>query len=210
MRKALETAVTAAIDLFQQVDKQQLSLLGATTDLTGPRVERLVERYVTEQLHDSNLFPLLRKTRKLEDQELECRVHGMQHIDIAQVGIEIEGGRNGKEQLMSRIGRGVEQFRQLGVAGSPQQMVEILLATQKMVTNDDFPQKEPPITTDGTRDRTESEKSNSPMTMNADTLVSLLLIVVIRSQVRNLQARLAYMRDLYLSMMSRVVRWAMH
>ena len=195
MRKALETSVTAAIDLFQQVDKQQLSLLGATTDLTGPRVERFVERYVAEQLHDSNLFPLLRKTRKLEDQELECRVHGMQHIDIAQVGIEIEGGRKGKEQLMGRIGRGVEQFRQLGVAGSPQQMVEILLATQKMVTNDDFSQKEPPTITDGTGDRTESEKRNSPMTMNADTLVSLLLIVVIRSQVRNLQARLAYMRN---------------
>ena len=195
MRKVLETAVTAAIDLFQQVDKQQLSLLGATTDLTGPRVERLVERYVTEQLHDSNLFPLLRKTRKLEDQELEFRVHGMQYIDIAQVGIEIEGGRKGKEQLMSRIGRGVEQFRQLGVAGSPQQMVEILLATQKMVTDDDFSLKETPVITNGMGGLAESEKITSPMTMNADTLVSLLLIVVIRSQVRNLQARLAYMHN---------------
>ena len=195
MRNALETAVTAAIDLFQQVDKQQLSLLGATTDLTGPRVERLVERYVTEQMHDSHLFPLLRKTRKLEDQELESRVHGMQYIDIAQVGIEIEGGRKGKEQLMSRIGRGVEQFRQLGVAGSPQQMVEILLATQKMVTRDDFSLKEAPTISNGKDGLAESEKTTSPMTMNADTLVSLLLIVVIRSQVRNLQARLAYMRN---------------
>ena len=195
MRNALETAVTAAIDLFQQVDKQQLSLLGATTDLTGPRVERLVERYVTEQLHDSTLFPLLRKTRKLEDQELESRVHGMQHIDIAQVGIEIEGGRKGKEQLMSRIGRGVEQFRQLGVAGSPQQMVEILLATQKMVTRDDFSPKAAPTISNGKEGLAESEKTTSQMTMNADTLVSLLLIVVIRSQVRNLQARLAYMRN---------------
>ncbi len=195
MRKVLETAVTAAIDLFQQVDKQQLSLLGATTDLTGPRVERLVERYVTEQLHDSNLFPLLRKTRKLEDQELESRVHGMQHIDIAQVGIEIEGGRRGKQQLMSRIGRGVEQFRQLGVAGSPQQMVEILLGTQKMVTNDDFSLKEAPTITNGMEGLAEPEKITSSMTMNADTLVSLLLLVVIRSQVRNLQARLAYMRN---------------
>ena len=32
MRTSLETAVTAGIDLFQMVDKQQLSLLGATTD----------------------------------------------------------------------------------------------------------------------------------------------------------------------------------
>ena len=57
MRRALETAVTAAIDLFQGVDKQQLSYLGATTDLTGPDVEKLIERYVAETVHDSLLFP---------------------------------------------------------------------------------------------------------------------------------------------------------
>src|SRR5207244_61466 len=51
MRASMETAVTTAIDLFQGVDKQQLSLLGATTDLTGPLVERLIERYITENVH---------------------------------------------------------------------------------------------------------------------------------------------------------------
>ena len=195
LQKILETAVTAAIDIFQQVDKQQLSLLGATTDLTGPKVERLIERYVTEQLHDSNLFPMIRNTRRLEDQELESRIHGMQHIDIAQVGIEIEGGRKGKEQLVSRLARGVEEFRQLGVAGSPQQMLEILLTTQKVVTSDEPARKDIQRSGDDNQGSGESEKAPSTMTMNADTLVSLLLVVVIRSQVRHLQARLAYMRN---------------
>ena len=195
LRKILETAVTAAIDLFQQVDKQQLSLLGATTDLTGPKVERLIERYVTEQLHDSNLFPMIRNTRRLEDQELESRIHGMQHIDIAQVGIEMEGGRIGKEQLVSRLARSVEEFRQLGVAGSPHQMLEILLTTQKVVTSDEPARKDIQRSGDDNQGSGESEKAPSTMTMNADTLVSLLLVVVIRSQVRHLQARLAYMRN---------------
>lgn len=195
MRKTLETAVTAAIDLFQQVDKQQLSLLGATTDLTGPAVERIIERYVTEQVHDSILFPVLRNSRRLEDMELESRIHQMQHIDIAQVGIEIEGGRKGKEQMMDRLAKGVAEFRKLGVAGSPQQMTEVLLATQKVVTCDQ------PITENldsAMNDNIGSEGSEKPplsMTMNADTLVSLLLVVVIRSQVRHLQARLSYMRN---------------
>ena len=195
MRKTLETAVTAAIDLFQQVDKQQLSLLGATTDLTGPTVERIIERYVTEQVHDSTLFPVLRNSRRLEDLELESRIHQMQHIDIAQVGIDIEDGRKGKEQMMERLAKGVEEFRKLAVAGSPQQMMEILLATQKVVTSDQ------PVGNNldsAMNDRTgpeESEKPPSSMTMNADTLVSLLLVVVIRSQVRHLHARLSYMRN---------------
>lgn len=195
LRRALETAVTATIDLFQLVDKQQLSFLGTSTDLTGPVVERLIERYVTEQLHDSSIFPLLCNSRNLDDLELESRIHQMEHIDIAQVGIEIEGGRKGKEQLMKRLDIGVDEFRKLGVAGSPQEMVDILLATQKLIANNE------PVTDNATRhlitdyDRAVSEKPKSAVTMNADTLVSLLLVVVIRSQVRHLQARLTYMRN---------------
>ena len=195
MRRTLETAVTAAIDLFQLVDKQQLSFLGATTELTGPVVERLIERYVTEQLHDSTLFPMLCNSRKLDDFELESQIHQMSHVDISQVGIAIEDGRQGKEQLMKRLAEGVEEFRKLGVAGSPQQMMDILLATQKVVTN-----SEPTPRMDDDRKSqdegtTASEKPASTMAMNADTLVSLLLVIVIRSQVRHLQARLTYMRN---------------
>ena len=185
LRSSLENTVTAAIDLFQQVDKQQLTFLGSSTDLTGPLVERLIERYVVEQLHDSAIFPKLCDSRKLDDLELESRIHQMQHVDVAQVGIAIEEGRKGKEVLMKRLRGGVEEFRKLGVAGSPQQMIEILLSTQKLVTNTESALE---------GEAHDSEKSRSVMTMNADTLVSLLLIVVIRSQVRHLQARLTYMR----------------
>ncbi len=195
MRKTLETAVTAAIDLFQQVDKQQLSLLGATTDLTGPTVERIIERYVTEQVHDSTLFPVLCNSRRPEDLELESRVHQMQHIDIAQVGIEMEDGRKGKVLMMDRLAQGVEEFRKLGVAGCPQQMMEILLATQKVITSDKPIVGDLNYAMNDTIGLEASEKPLSSMTMNADTLVSLLLVVVIRSQVRHLQARLSYMRN---------------
>ena len=194
MRRTLETAVTAAIDLFQLVDKQQLSFLGASTELTGPVVERLIERYVTEQLHDMSVFPFLCNSRKLEDLELESRIHQMEHIDIAQVGIEIEDGKKGKEQLMKRLDRGVDEFRKLGVAGSPQEMVEVLLSTQKLITDTEPHPDEAMRHRIGNNERTVSEKSKSAMTVNADTLVSLLLVVVIRSQVRHLQARLTYMR----------------
>ena len=192
MRRTLENVVTGAIDLFQLVDKQQLSLLGATTELTGPMVERLIERYVTEQFHDAILFPRLSNVHKLEDLELECCIRHMMHIDIAQVGIEIEDGRVGKEQLTRRLGLGVEEFRKLGVAGSPQETMDILLTTLKIITTSG-------ANDEGEKDTTNngsvtSEKQHRAMTMNADALVSLLLVVVIRSQVRHLQARLAYMR----------------
>ena len=188
MRGALETAVTTAIDLFQMVDKQQLSLLGATTDLTGPVVERLIERYVTEQVHDTILYPRLCTMRRPEDLELESKIRQMEYVDISQVGIPIQGGSRGKHELTLRLGRAVEEFRKLGVAGSPQQMMDILLLTLKTVTQlTDVPRE-------FTNGETPSEKVSPVLTINADTLVSLLLIVVIRAQVRYLQARLLYMR----------------
>lgn len=180
MRKALETAVTSAIDLFQGVDKQQLSLVGATTDLTGPMVERLIERYIAESVHDSLLFPRLCAFHRGADHDLDRRIRQMDCLDAAQVGIALEESRKAKRELLVRIEKGVTTFRKMGVAGSPQQMLDILLETQKVVS-------EAPGVTD-------EEKRGAAMTINADVLVSLLLIVVIRSQVRHLQARLSYMQ----------------
>ena len=188
MRRALETAVTAAIDLFQLVDKQQLSFLGATTDLTGPLVERLIERYVAEQVHDTLMFSRLCSIHRFEDSQLDHRIRQMENIDVAQVGIAIEDGKKGKDDLIRRLNKGVEAFRKMGVASSPHEMLEILLKTNQAVTEAATPE---PQTSE--KDVT-SEKQAPHLTINADVLVSLLLIVVIRSQIRHLQARLTYMQ----------------
>lgn len=188
MRFALESAITTAIDLFQGVDRQQLSLLGATTDLSGPLVERLIERYVAEQLHDMVLFPRICSIRRPEDMSLESNIRKMTDIDIAQVGIPIECGMQGKRELALRLENGIAAFKKMGVASSPQEMVDILLATQKAVTVAQ--------SLKGTPQETENsvEKQSLAMTVNADVLVSMLLIVVIRSGVRHMHARLSYMR----------------
>ncbi|GAB1310894.1 VPS9 domain-containing protein [Madurella fahalii] len=185
MRTSLETAVTAAIDLFQSVDRQQLSLLGATTDLTGSVVERLIERYIAENVHHL-LFPRLAALRRQDDLELEAKIRQMDHIDISQLGVAIEGGNRAKRDVVNRLGRAVEEFRKMPNASCPQEMMEILLSTTKAATQlRDAPQPgEPP-----------GPSSEKPvMTINADTLVSLLLYVVIKAQLKHLQARLTYIR----------------
>ncbi|KAH8893696.1 hypothetical protein GQ53DRAFT_793278 [Thozetella sp. PMI_491] len=185
MRVSLETAVTTAIDLFQSVDKQQLSLLGATTDLTGPLVERLIERYVSENIHHL-LFQRLTALKRPEDLELEAKIRQMEFIDISQLGIAIDGGSRGKHDLVTRLESAVAEFKKMTSAMSPQEMMDILLSTTKLVTH----------VTDSPGDAGGKPKeSEKPITtVNADTLVSLLLYVVIRSQIKHLGARLIYIR----------------
>lgn len=187
LRVSLETAVTNAIDLFQSVDKQQLSLLGATTELTGPVVERLIERYVTENVHNM-LYPRLAALKRPEDLELEAKIRQMDFVDVSQLGIVMEGGHRGKRELISRLARAIDEFKKITNAGSPQEMMDILLSTMKSVTQlgDVAPFSEGPTGTSSTE--------KGILTINADTLVSLLLFVVIRAQVKHLQARFLYMR----------------
>lgn len=185
MREALEECVTSAIDLFQSVDKQQLSMLGATTNLSGPAVERLIERYVAEQLHERALFPALCRVKREEDGDLESRIRRMADIDISQVGIAMEGGKVAKRTLALRLDAAVATFKKQGVAGSPHEMIDVLLSTAKIVATG---------STQEAKTENEIEKQALAMTMNADTLVSMLLIVIIRSGVRHLNARLSYMK----------------
>ncbi|KAI8630614.1 hypothetical protein F5Y19DRAFT_51926 [Xylariaceae sp. FL1651] len=185
MRASLETAVTNAIDLFQGVDKQQLSMLGATTELTGPLVERLIERYVTENVHNL-IWPRLAVLRRPEDQELEAKIRQMEFIDISQLGIFIEGGPRMKRELATRLGLAVEEFRKMANATCAQDMMAILLATMKAATQ--------LAAQPNSSGYTKSSSEKTVLTVNADTLVSLLLFVVIRAGVKNLQARLLYMR----------------
>ena len=78
------------------VDKQQLSLLGATTDLTGPTVERLIERYVSESVHDNLLFPRLCAFHRPADHDLDRRIRQMDGLDASQVGIALEESKKAK------------------------------------------------------------------------------------------------------------------
>ncbi|KAI1423337.1 hypothetical protein F5Y12DRAFT_786079 [Xylaria sp. FL1777] len=185
MRASLETAVTNAIDLFQGVDTQQLSMLGATTELTGPLVERLIERYVADNVHNL-IWPRLAALRRPQDQELEAKIRQMEFIDISQLGIFIEGGPKTKRELATRLGIAVDEFRRMTNATCAQDMMEILLATIKAATQ----LAEQPDSSNNTKPPTEK----NVLMVNADTLVSLLLFVVIRAGVKNLQARLLYMK----------------
>ncbi|KAI1436128.1 hypothetical protein GGR50DRAFT_702161 [Xylaria sp. CBS 124048] len=185
MRVSLETAIMNAIDLFQGVDTHQLSMLGATTELTGPLVERLIERYVAENVNNLT-WPRLALLRRPQDQELEAKIRQMESIDISQLGVFIEGSLKKKRELVTRLSLAIDEFRKMSDAKCPQDMMEILLSTIKATTQ----LAEQPNSSDNPA----SPSEKMLLTVNADTLVALLLFVVIRAGVKNLQARLLYMK----------------
>lgn len=192
VRRSLESAIMTAVDLFQKVDQSQLNLLASSTDLTGPAVDRLIERYVAEQLHDSILFPRICATKSIEDDELEHKILDMANVDLTQVGIPSLDQQE-KKSLVHRLDRGIKSFAKISTAKSPHAMTEYLLETAQTLTRlDDDPSEELDPCAPPTKD---SLEKSTVVTMNADMLVSLLLIIVIRAKVPNLHACLSYMRN---------------
>lgn len=194
IRRSLESAIMSAVDLFQRVDQSQLNLLATSTELTGPAVDRLIERYVAEQLHDSILFPRVCATKSIEDEELEQKILDMESVDLTQVGIPLLD-HQGTKSLIKRLNRGIKSFEKIGDSKSPQAMVQHLLETAQTLTR---------MEASDIQDQEETTSSSNPekstvVTMNADMLVSLLLIVVIRAKVPNLHASLSYMRNFMFS-----------
>jgi len=189
LRGLAETLVMSAIDIFQSVDKQQLASLAAATNLSGPVIERMIERHVMEHVHDHLLFPRICALMAREDQELDHSIRGMRDVDISQVGI-VEGD---KEDHSRRVLAAMAAFKKMGITGSPSEMVDVVLQTEKCLAT-----RVPSSTAAETTDTTEQSNSaqiSSVVATNADTLVSLLLMVIIRTQIRSLHARLVYMRD---------------
>jgi hypothetical protein len=130
--------------------------------------------------------------KRPEDLELEAKIRQMEFIDISQLGIAIDGGPIAKHDLIIQLGAAVEEFRKITNASSPQTMMDLFLSTIKVASH----LTESSETRNGAIQSTNAATIEKPiMTINADTLVSLLLYVVIRSQVRNLQARLTYVRN---------------
>ncbi|KAK6531429.1 hypothetical protein TWF281_008234 [Arthrobotrys megalospora] len=205
MRTTVETAIMAAVELFQRVDQSQLQLLAGTTDLTGTSIEHLIERYICEQLHDSYIFPRLLALKRDENEILDQKVKEMEYIDIAQVGIQVPDHET-RQNLASRVVRGVEKFERMTEARSPMEMLDILLETAQALTQSEEEArrlkeqlKSPKSNGSGgegisEKPPSDDESTNPVLTMNADMLVSLLLIVVIRARVKGLQSCLCYMR----------------
>jgi hypothetical protein len=190
LRKAFETAIAEATQLFQGIDDTQMDLLVSSTSLTGLDIDRLLEKYIAEQVHDHILFPRLRASKEIEDRALTAKILAMKNIDMTQVGIP-HVSQAAKASLSKRLQKGIEEFQKLTVARSPQAAVQIMLRTARILTAGD------PVLP-GTGKDEEDEKA-SVVTINADMLVSLLLLVVIRARVPNLMARLAYMRTFVLA-----------
>jgi ankyrin repeat protein len=177
IKRVVDGVITAVVDLFQSVDATSMKRLSERTHITGEKLGRLIESYVLDETYDLVFFSFS-KAYHSEDTELTDKIHSLRALDVHQVGIPyVDAG------ILSRLAIAIERFRTFGAARTPIEKLEILLETVNILSGE----TEPQLTTD--------EEKQIPNALSSDFLVPLLLLVILRSNVSNLESNLAYVRD---------------
>ena len=194
LRQRLESIINAAIELFQAVDAQDLAMLPENANNYNIDHEHSIEQHIVGRLHNALLFPRICAIRDVEDRKLQETIRQIYNVDLCQVGIAVNLNIKSALYMLAKVNKAIKIFQKIGKAHSPKEMSHILLHTIKIMTNSESTCGDDTSPCFEKSSSTENGFEELELTVNADVLVSLMLIVVIRSSVKNLWARLIYMR----------------
>jgi len=176
IKRVVDGVITAVIDLFQSVDATTAKRLAERTDMNGEKLGQLIESYVLDETYDLVFFSFS-KTYHAQDTELGDKIHSLRALDVHQVGIPYVDA-----SILSRLAIAIERFRTFGAARTPMEKLEILLETVNILSGE-------------TESHVTDDEKQIPNAFSSDFLVPLLLLVILRSNVSNLESNLAYVRD---------------
>lgn len=199
LSKGLHGLISEAVDEFRSLSEHR-SLFEIGDRETGEAVvHSLVERYIVEQVHDMVLFPEICLLKEAEDRELDLLLKSLADVDFGQLGICGVVDANSRLQMTLKLDEAVELFKKIGVAGSPHQMLEVVTECQIALAESTASKDASNIDEMASSQQLLAERRTIIMQVDADFLVSLFLMVIIRSGVKHLRARLCYMRNFIFS-----------
>jgi ankyrin repeat protein len=176
IKRVVDGVISVVVDTFQSVDAVSMKRLSERTDMNGEKLGRLIESYVLDETYDLVFFSFS-KSYHTRDTELTDKIHSLKSLDVHQVGIPYVDA-----DILSRLTIAIERFRTFGAARTPMEKLEILLETVNVLSGETEPQSS-------------DDEKPVPGALSSDFLVPLLLLVIIRSNVSNLESNLAYVRD---------------
>jgi hypothetical protein len=177
IKRVVDGVICAVVDTFQSVDAASMKRLSERTDMNGEKLGRLIESYVLDETYDLVFFSFS-KTYNERDSELGDKILSLKFLDVHQVGIPYVDAN-----ILSRLATAIERFRTFGAARTPMEKLEILLETVNVLSGGE------------TAPQSSDDEKPVPGALSSDFLVPLLLLVILRSNVSNLESNLAYVRD---------------
>ncbi|CCJ30395.1 unnamed protein product [Pneumocystis jirovecii] len=187
IRQIIENTVISVINTFKSSRTSSIKNLLKAEKFSEEDVELLIENYVCDETHDIVFFYLL-KINKERDKELMDSIISMEYIDIHQIGLPIINS-----EIIDRISDAVNCFKQLEKRRIPSERLTVLLKTvQFLVTSTVKITKESQRNKNYNKNMFQDTSNFLKNNLGGDCLIPMLLLVLIRAKLNNLETNLVY------------------
>lgn len=211
----LDNAVELAIQIFQSADANIISKMAVEHDLSGDDLTGLLQNYVEFYVYNK-LWDRLITFRKEQDREVSDAVESIKNVDISQIGIpSVSEGELLK--LDRTVNAAVEEIQKLPNSFGSEAKIKTLLSVLRILggngnnsVDGSSKSSNTPVnetlngvekTSNGKPPSDENENTNNKeststsVAINADLLVSLMVLVLARSGLKNLDSELYYIQN---------------
>lgn len=170
---SLDSSIDVAIQIFQSGDSNSITEMTSDFDVTGEEVTELLHEYVERNVGEK-LWQKLIELRSDRDQQTREAIERIKYIDIAQIGIpDADSGELAR--LDKLVNQAVDTLDRLDDSIGSENKIGIFLSVLQVLSRS-------------------SDNGGSSKHVNADYLVSLLVLVVCRSSVESIDSQLNYIK----------------
>lgn len=202
----LDNAVEVSIQIFQSGDGNVINSMVSENDLSGEDITDLLHAYVESYVH-RKIWDRLVAIRKDKDTEVFEAASKIKNLDIAQIGLPPFSHAE-LLRLDKAVTEAVREINKLSSCFESDAKIEVLLTTLKTLSGngeknlqdstttvqDSMNGKESEVNGDGNMNGSD-KADNLKISVNADILVSLMILVLARSSLENLDSELFYIKN---------------
>ncbi|KAA8904717.1 hypothetical protein TRICI_005414 [Trichomonascus ciferrii] len=204
---ALDNAVEVSIQIFQSGDTNVINSMVSENDLSGEDITDLLHVYV-ESYVCRKLWDRLVAIRKDKDEEIFKAASKIKNVDIAQIGLP-PFARAELLRLDKAVAGAVREINKLPSCFGTDAKIDVLLSALNVLSGNSSGHSSSSATghkddlladerlkVNGRENMNGSgEEDNSKISVNADILVSLMVLVLARSSLENLDSELFYIKN---------------
>lgn len=203
----LDNAVEVSIQIFQSGDGNVINSMVSENELSGEDITDLLHAYVESYVY-RKLWNRLVAIRNDKDEEILNAASKIKNVDIAQIGLP-PFSRSELLRLDKAVAEAVREINKLSSCFGTDAKIDVLLAALKTLSGngDESPSNSSTKHKEDTLDGEEwkvnggenmngsGKEENSKISVNADILVSLMILVLARSNLENLDSELFYIKN---------------
>ncbi|KAJ3205160.1 hypothetical protein HDU67_009001, partial [Dinochytrium kinnereticum] len=202
LHEEMKELLDSSFRIVNVLDDGILTSILSAHSLTRDEFNQIVETYMMENTYEMVYFRISKEFRE-QDSGVADAVARIQSLDLGQMGLVVGESGGQWEGLGRNLALAVKEFQRIAAVRTPFEKIKCLMrsvyilsssSSSTSTTTSQPPRRFSDRTATSTTPQKPFPSTTAPM-LTSDQLVPLLVLMVVRSNVQNLQSSLHYMQN---------------